>query len=507
MAHVAWYFASGSACSLNACGGIAGSPSYATANRNWQPTMASRDNQNLQIFVIALAIMVLLLGGLSAWLNSAKNTALARAKDSSEKASNASNSERQVQSQANNYKQWMGFPESDTFDTVQKSFAEDMQQFGGTFDESSRAYRTILINIFDENRKLSQSAADAKQQAKDLKQNLLALQKQADEQIALQKKVADQAQQDAASERSKFQQDREEMIVGKQKIADQLEEQRQKIDQLLADHAEARKVDESKIAKLERVLQILKNKQAIPDPYAQPADGLIRWVNQREGKVWINLGEEDHLRPQVTFSVYSSDQNDIQAAEVKGSIEVTRLLSAHMAEARITDDIAIRPLMEGDKIYSQVWNRGRQVGFAITGTIDLDGDGRSDLDQLRKIIVLNNGKVDAAPGKNGQIEGRMTAATRYLILGEHPETSSAADRHGRAAWEKMSAEADTLNIEAITLDEFLSLMGWQADHRTVTLGPGARGEDFPLSNKPDFRPADGSAKPFLFRRRSPAPSY
>jgi len=464
--------------------------------------MASRDNQTLQIIVIVLTLLVIGLGVGLLLINNARKTALARANDATKEASKASTAQRQLQEETNNYKLWMGYGEADTYETLQKSFAEDMQRFGSTFDENSRFYRTILENIHEENRKLALSEVAAKEQVKDLKERLLVTEKQKEEQIAEYRKKMQQVEQDAASERTKFSQQYDEINNEKKEIASQLDEQRRKLDEQAATHQTATKTLDSKIAKLERLNEVLKSDRKEVDPFAQPADGIIRWVNQRYAKVWVNLGKADHLRPQVTFSIYDSDENDALSAERKGSIEISRILSDHMAEARITSDDPKRPLMEGDRIYSQVWNRGRQVGFAITGVIDFDDDGRSDLDQLKSIIEINNGKVDAVPGENGAIDGKMTVDTRYLILGKHPEDA----RYGslRKSWDSMSEEADTLGIEPIPLDEFLQLMGWQAGHRTVKLGPGARSPGFPARTGNAALP--GSPNNF-FRRRTPQPSY
>ena len=338
-------------------------------------------------------------------------------------------------------------------------------------------------------------------------QQLLATEAQKNEQIAKFEAVSKKALEEKESLSNGFDEFRKDIDQEKNKIATQLAEQREKIDTLNAAHSEALATLEGKIGKLERVIEILKSNQAPTDPYAQPADGRIAWVNQREGKVWINLGEDDHLRSQVTFSVYSGDANDVNAADSKGSIEVVRILSAHMAEARITDDKAIRPLMEGDKVYSQVWNRGRQIGFAITGIIDLNDDGSDDLDQLKRIIQVNNGKVDAVPDEKGGIEGQMTVDTRYLILGKHPENDRDPSKHARKSYQEMSAEADTLNIEVITLDDFLSLMGWVSEHRAIKVGKGARSSDFPPRALTDKMPRTPSSGKSSFRSRKPQPSY
>ena len=470
--------------------------------------MATRDNQTQQIILIVFILLSILMSVGLVMVNNARKTAVARAKDANEKASEAQGIQRELQSEASNYKLWIGYAEADTYQTLETTFKEDMQRWGSTFDESSRAFRTILENIFEENRKLAQSEADAKGQVKEFSQKLLAIQAQTDKQIATYQAESQAAQADKEKLRNEFEASREQINTEKEKIATQLADQRQNIDALTVGHSEELGELQKKITGLQRVIEILKSNQTPTDPYAQPADGRIAWVNQREGKVWINLGAADQLRPQVTFSVYSGDTNDVNAAQSKGSIEVVRILSPHMAEARITDDKAIRPLMEGDKVYSQVWNRGRQIGFAITGIVDLDGDGTGDIDQLKRIIQLNNGKVDAVPGENGDIEGEMTVDTRYLILGKHPEDSRDPSKAARDAFQKMSAEADTLNIEVITLDDFLRLMGWQSGHRAVQVGKGARrSEDFPARAAQNVQPPTLNSSKNLFRQRKPLPSY
>jgi len=469
--------------------------------------MASRDNQTMQIIVIVLALGFILMSVGLVMVNNARKTAVARAIDSQGKSTEASRIQRELQSEASNYKLWIGYAEADLYQNLQKIFAEDMGRWGSTFEESSQAYRTILENIFEENRKLAQSEGDAKAQVKDFKQKLLAIQSQTNEQIAKFEADTKKALADKESLRNEFNKSRNQTNAEKEKIADQLAEQRGQYDTLVAEHTEVRQMFQKNISDLQRVIEILKSNQTPTDPFAQPADGRIAWVNQREGKVWINLGEQDQLRPQVTFTVYSGDSHDVNAAESKGSIEVVRILSAHMAEARISSDKPTRPLMEGDKVYSQVWSRGRQIGFAITGVIDFSGNGSSDLDQLKRIIQLNHGKVDAVPDDKGDIEGQMTVDTRYLILGKPEGRRGGSTENARRSYQKMSAEADKLNIEVITLEDFLSRMGWRAENRAVKLGEGARAEDFRASSRPDYKPQPSSSHKQFFRQRQPQPSY
>ena len=46
------------------------------------------------------------------------------------------------------------------------------------------------------------------------------------------------------------------------------------------------------------------------------ADGKVTWVNQRSRTVWINLGSDDGLRRQTSFSVFSSDDGRIRSTSI-----------------------------------------------------------------------------------------------------------------------------------------------------------------------------------------------
>ena len=466
--------------------------------------MASKENQTQQIFIISLVILVILLAAGLIWVNNNRKAAVASAEQAKGQADQSRQIQNELQAEANYYKTSMGFAEADTKGTIEKTFTEDMQRYGQTFEEGSRFYRTILENIYEENRKLSQSEVAAKLQVKDLKKRLATTEKEKDAQIQQNNQVMKKVEQEAAAERTKFAEDYARINGEKDKISAQLSEQRSRYDALVAEHSAEMKEIKDRMANLERFNELLKIDRKEVDPFAQPEDGIIRWVNQRNRTVWINLGEADRLRPQVTFSVYSGDEDDALGAERKASIEVTRILSAKMAEARITDDIATNPILEGDKIYSQVWSPGRQVGFAITGIIDMDGDGREDLDRLKSVIALNNGKVDAVPGANGTIEGEMSVDTRYLILGDRPEGNQQQGQ--QRSWDRMSEQADTLGIEPISLTDFLLLMGWQSEQSTVKLGVGAQSRDFAAKRQDVAKPRKSRGTD-TFRPRKPQPTY
>jgi hypothetical protein len=203
------------------------------------------------------------------------------------------------------------------------------------------------------------------------------------------------------------------------------------------------------------------------------------------------------LRRQVTFSVYDADQHDAVKATKKGSLEVTRILGPHMAEARVTEDDATNPILVGDNIYSQVWHRGKRLHFALTGFIDIDGDGRSDMQLARELIEMNDGIVDAYLQEDGKVAGDITANTRYLVLSDSPESNLQGKL--MAGWQAMSQEASQLGVESVTLAEFLGQMGYKPQDRSVPLGEGATARDFPARPEGDAAP-DNTPR---FRARTP----
>jgi hypothetical protein len=178
-----------------------------------------------------------------------------------------------------------------------------------------------------------------------------------------------------------------------------------------------------------------------------------------------------------------------------------------MAEAQITSDDPKNPILTGDRIYSQVWDRGRTVGFAIAGKIDLDKDGQDDLQRLKDIIAANSGRVDASPDEAGALEGELKIDTRYLVQGEYPKGTLPRDSAIVASWTTLSEDAERLGIETIPLEEFVKLMGWRIDNRSVAMDATSRAEDFPPEKQGEVLPRKPVQPTGAFKKRLPAVSY
>jgi hypothetical protein len=395
--------------------------------------------------------------------------------------------------------QWMGVGQFDSVEDVEKTVKQDMDRYGANFDESRRSYRNIVEYLAKENESISSRLATATNNLKSTNDHLLAVEAEKEKQVVQYETQMKSAGEDAAAQRASFKKDRESLEAKKQELLDNLAKQEANYEKQLADVNTQLKELTENLTKSERakdnlLVEVSKSAESFEIP-----DGRIAWVNQ-DGTVWINLGAADALRRQITFSVFDADNQDPVKSNNKGSIEVTKILGDHMAEAHVTSDDPRNPILTGDQIFSQVWHRGRQLHFALSGIIDLDGDGHNDMKMARDLIELNGGVVDAYLADDGKVQGEITVNTRYLVLGGFPQEARQAAM--QAGWEKMSTDAKTNGVEVITLDKFLNQIGYAPDDRLVRLGAGARAGDFPP--QPEAGAIPGGPRGSLpFRPRSP----
>ena len=227
------------------------------------------------------------------------------------------------------------------------------------------------------------------------------------------------------------------------------------------------------------------------------ADGEIRWVDHQNGRVWINLGEADNLRKRVTFSIYTKSHNGVARGsdDIKGAIEVTRIIDAHTAEARIIKDDLYQPIAKGDPIFTPMWSPGRSLTFSFVGLIDLDGDGLSDRQKLHEIVAGANAGIDNEVDDEGKrirymkfpndfidfgegVPG-IDVNTKFLVIGEIPDIALAAKDEDKDRITRILKHRKTLGDEAreqgvrvVSLNDFLAWIGYVPQRKLFV--PGAQ---------------------------------
>jgi hypothetical protein len=438
--------------------------------------MPARQDQTLQIFLIVFifAFLVTAVVAYLGWRGYSEADAKAVALNSQLTEKNTQNQKQSTELE--DLKQLMGFGRNDNTADVQKASEDQLKVLGRGVDEANRSWKKVLETVDAEAQKTAASEARLKQQVSDLDKTLLNVKTEAQKQIDQFDAARKTAVEDASSQRNAFAEFRRSIEKSQSDLQKSLADQRANYEGQVGKNAETIKSLETQLADLTRANTTLKEQRKDEPGSFEVADGRISWVNQN-GTVWINLGTADSLRRQVTFSVFDSDQRDAAKAAKKGSIEVTRLLDDHLAEARITKDDPTNPILTGDNIYSQIWHRGKKLHFALTGVIDIDGDGQSDMQLAQDLIKMNGGIVDAWLKDDGKMEGEITANTRYLVLGDYPDAAiKSAMQEG---YQAMSKKATERAVQTITLPQFIDQMGYKPQDRTVQLGTGAKARDFP----------------------------
>jgi hypothetical protein len=227
-------------------------------------------------------------------------------------------------------------------------------------------------------------------------------------------------------------------------------------------------------------------------------DGQISLVDPNSKKVWINLGDAEGIKPRTTFSVYKKTHSGVGRGttkgvvggeDIKGSIEVTRVIEAHLSEARILTEDIYHPMAKGDPIYSPLWSSGHDEAFSVIGVIDLDGDGKDDRDLFNEVVTTAGGTIDNdvnAKGiltVNGKIpddgKPRMSEKTKFLVIGKIPDLAEtrASDPENVTNIMKMYELRKTLEetarergVRIVSLGDFLSYIGYKAQRRLFVPG-------------------------------------
>lgn len=270
-------------------------------------------------------------------------------------------------------------------------------------------------------------------------------------------------------------------------------EQRTALNDLTAEFDDARvawdgerKKMSGELLQLEEQVDLLRDKlKNLTRVSFERPDGLVRWVDNTAGLVWLNLGSDDGLRVKTTFSVYRKGHHGVArgAEDIKAQIEITRILSGGSAEARILEEDIYDPIAKGDPVYTPLWSPGRVEKFAIVGLIDLDQDGILDRARFHEVVADGGATIGQEIRDDGtrvrfthfpdeyidwnEGDAELDSDTKYLIIATIPDPTLAtldADKEKRALigaqLKRMRDEARRLGIEEINLNDFLQHIGY-----------------------------------------------
>lgn len=193
-------------------------------------------------------------------------------------------------------------------------------------------------------------------------------------------------------------------------------------------------------------------------------DGSVVYVDQARRILRLNVGSAEGVRVQTSFGVYPEKTLDVGREAPKGTVEVVRILGEHLCEARVVEDEVASPIMAGDLVYTPLWRAGQQVLFALTYNMDIDGDGKSDVETLKNLIEATGSKVAMWVDDGGEIQGQLSPEVSAIITSDRSildvlAQNNTLDKELKTKIQdehmKLLKDAEHNNIRQLKLAEFL----------------------------------------------------
>ncbi len=485
--------------------------------------MAARDRNvfTWQVYVIAMSIVSLLLLGavFLLWRSHADMTT-----KSNEMAANLKKSQDEIRTwdmRVKRLKSMLGYGTFTADDVnfwrdslkddpevseVEKNYVTDMAVFGP--NEEKKDYRQFpisLLNTIREKNAQIDRARQVEQQLTKEKADVVASETKAREEAVKEK---DQAVKDLADTReqhsqqiAKLNQEKDDIQKQVTTIQRTLEAARNdlqgKVTKLEAERKKQQEVIDSQLEKI-KLLQ----KEDFED-----AAGIVTDVAEGGTRVWINIGSNDGLREGVTFSVLDESTIDVSKAKVKADMVVEKV-EAQLARCRVINPNYSKPVLPFDKVYSPSWRKGRVLGFALVGKMDIDGNLSDDRDMIRSVIERSGGKVDAEILPDGTVQGPgMNVNTKAVIVGTDVAISDSANEEQKTRAKRYAQfinDAKQLGIPQMNMERLLGFLKAENDMRTVPLGNKVNGLDFKPKAVDGVTPNTIGDVSEIFKQRNPA---
>ncbi|WP_437186286.1 hypothetical protein SH668x_003433 [Planctomicrobium sp. SH668] len=450
--------------------------------------MAASSKPTAVHFSLAISVMITLILGLVCYMMAKENQKLALAEAAARTtASTSDNALRKVLDEITLLKKKLGYTDfeavgaetDNTPNSVIGSLNRDLALYGKEYVQPSAAAPTVAATLQSLRAALnSQDQNNIQRQAQ-----LEAVRNELAQEVAAH---ANRVAEISASQTSSEAQltdvvtTKNELLAQKDgeiaKFRD-LYNKEQRDREALKDELESvRKVKDAEIQEFENIVRFQRGQLAsLENQSFDKPDGLIVRVENTTRTVWINLGSDDGLRTQVSFSVYTRSNQGFGrgSADIKGKIEVIEILGPHLARANIIKDDVSRPIQANDPIYSPIWTKGNKEFFSFVGIVDIDGDGKSDREYLHTILNTAGSDVEVEIDDQGNRvpEGStLSVKSKFLVIGkiEDPTDFPGSDTEKQEQISKVREEHRQLvndalrrGVKVITFNDFLNYIGYE----------------------------------------------
>jgi hypothetical protein len=370
-------------------------------------------------------------------------------------------------------------------EAIERQFIQDMAYLGPEVDAQNRNYPALPEYLVNAIRSRNEQYGIARDEATTIRS-------QAASDVDNARKAQTQAEQNRDAAITKLDKANTEFVEDREKMKQVGEQTRDELTKRDRELAATRKAAAEEKAKLDtqvtQLRSLVENQRQelnrLRSDRFENVQGEISYVVPPGRLVHINLGSADALRVGVQFGVVDVNELNVEEAELKSQIQVTKILGEHSAQARVLGNPSYKnPLVRGDKLYSPFWAPGRKVRIALAGDIDITGDGRGNTEQLKSMIEMAGAEVAAMISSTGDMQGKLDSSVRFLVVGEQagsgssPEADASRDR-ASAEISRIKAQATELGITTIPAWKLLEYLKGINDSITTPLGAAARGADF-----------------------------
>mgnify|MGYP002623974486 CR=1 FL=1 len=455
--------------------------------------MASSKNTGLTLTLVFFVITTLISSVWAIMMTQENQDRLATQEQDKQKALDADNLAKKTLVELDTLKKLLGHDHPEVGDpneelneeTVVGAVLSDLKKYGGEHQEKN--VLTTLQNLHTALTEANQQLAQKQQMYDELQARYAALdqtEKDLRAEVDARATDAEKTLADATATHQGNLAKKDDMIRQKQEEVNtavgKAEEAEQKLAQVTTDLNE-------RIAKQHDLnLHLSEELLDIKKVDFEREDGMIVSTSRDKKMVWINLGSTDRLPKRMTFSVYKKDHAGIArtGADIKGAIEITKILGPHMAEARVVESDFRLPITDGDPIYTPLWSPGRTEKMAIVGFVDLDGDGRSDREKLRQIIASAGASVvteilddGTTIPENADFTELISTDVKFVILGDMPDPADSSIPEEKDQIQEVLKKFNSMReaaldngVRLVSLADFLSFVGFKPERRLYRPG-------------------------------------
>ncbi|HUW56608.1 MAG TPA: hypothetical protein VMZ92_08225 [Planctomycetota bacterium] len=214
------------------------------------------------------------------------------------------------------------------------------------------------------------------------------------------------------------------------------------------------KVLESKLT-LEQAINLkLDHKLKLQADMATPVDGMIVSYDWRTRRGTINLGARDNMKPGYTLDVYATRPGPDRADKrlYNGRLQVLNVYPTTSVFVAVpsTWDSEERPIMAGNYVCSQIYDKSHRKVFVLKGWFPRGGD-------YSKAALA--GLIDR---DGGIVEDELTLETDYLVVGivDEKDLANPSEVAKTTVAEGAKAYEDALhwNVTVLTVEKFFKYL-------------------------------------------------